>query len=53
MISHIWQWDFICITERKENQGVIRAFFEYVALNQVRLIDHNMGLLNEGNGVPV
>ena len=37
----------------KKNQGVIRAFLERVALNQVRLIDHNIGLLNERNGVPV
>ena len=53
MIPYIWQWDFICITERKENQGVIRAFLVCVALNQVRLIDHNTGLLNEGNRVPI
>ena len=53
MIPRIWQWVLICITKRKENQGVIRAFLEYVALNQVRLIDHNTGLLNEGNGVPI
>ena len=53
MIPRIWQRDFICITKRKENQGVIWAFLECVALNQVRLIDHNTGFLNEGNGVPI
>ena len=53
VIPRVWQRDFICITERKENQGVIRTFLEYVALNQVRLIDHNTRLLNEENGVPI
>jgi len=49
----VWQRDLICITKRKENQGIIRASLEYVALNQICLIDHNMGILNDGNGVPV
>ena len=39
--------------QAKKNQRVIWAFLECVALNQVRLIDHNTGLLNEGNGIPV
>ena len=32
MIPHVWQWDFICITKREENQGIIQAFLECVAL---------------------
>ena len=53
MVSERQQRDFIRITEQKENQVVIRAFLERVALNQVCLIDHNTGLLKERNGVPV
>ena len=29
------------------------GLLEHVTLNQVRLIDHNTGLLNERNGVPI
>jgi hypothetical protein len=53
MIPRVWQWDLICITKRKENQGINRAFLECVALNKINLIDQSTGILNEGNGVPV
>ena len=53
MIPRISQWDFICITMREENQGIIRAFLEYVALNQIKLIHQDTVILNERNRVPL
>ena len=60
MIPRIWQQDFICITKREENitkreenQGIIKAFLEYVALNQIKLIDQDTVILNERNRVPL
>ena len=52
MIHRIWQQDLICITKRKENQRIIRAFLECVALNQISFIDHSTVILNERNRVP-
>ena len=53
MIPRVWQWNLICITKGEENQGIIQAFLECVAMHQISLIDQSMGILNEGNGVPV
>ena len=33
----------------EENQGIIRALLECVALHQISLIDQSTGILNEGN----
>ena len=53
MTPRVLQWNLICITNGEENQGIIRAFLECVALHQISLIDQSTGILNEGNGVPV
>ena len=53
MIPRVWQQNLICITKGEENQGIIRAFLECVALHQISLIDQSTVILNEGNRVPV
>jgi hypothetical protein len=53
MVSCVWQWNLICIAKREENQRVIWAFLDCVTINQIRLIDKNMGILNERNRIPV
>ena len=52
MIHRVWQQNLICITKGEENQGIIRAFLECVALNQIKFIDQNIVILKERNGFP-
>ena len=51
MIPRVWQWDFICITQREENQGIVWAFLECVALNQIKFIDQSTVILKEVHSI--
>ena len=46
MMPRIWQRDFNCITNRKENQGVIRAFLEHVSLDEPEPVDSVLTFLS-------
>jgi hypothetical protein len=53
MEPHVWQQNLIRKAERVDNQRVIRAFLECVAINQLSFIDKSTVILNEGNSIPV
>jgi hypothetical protein len=53
MELRIGQRNLIRKAQVKENQRVIRAFLEYVTLDQISLVDIRTVALNERNRIPL